>query len=124
MSEYTPRPRMYLSRPVSGPPNAHLSFCELVYLLFIVNAAALYLFVECDTVEPHIRADRLCEWAIMFVRLRDDAFAISEAMTHMMGHGAVFGEMPDYGAVFAPTASLPRDLGLLLHREGLRPRCY
>ena len=38
-----------------------------------------------------------------------------------MGHGAVLGEVPDYGAVLAPTASLPRDLGLLLHHEGCDP---
>ena len=119
MSEYTPRPRMYLSRPVSGPPNARLSFCELVHLLTVVNAAALHLLVERDTMETHIGADRLCYRAVVFMRLGYDTFAISETMAHSMGHGAVFGEMPNYGAVFAPTASFTRDFGLLLHRERL-----
>ena len=120
MSEYMPHPCVYLSQPVSGPPNiARLSFCELIYLFSIVDAAALYLFVERDTVESQVGADRLCEWAVMFARLWDDAFAISETMAHPIRHGAVLGEMPDYGAVFTLTASLPCDFGLLLHCEGL-----
>ena len=119
MSEYTPRPRVYLSRPVLGPPIARLSFCELIYLLTVINAATFHLLVECDTVETHIGADWLREGSVVLVHLRDDAFAISKTMAHSMGHGAVFGKMPNYGAVLAPTASLPRDLGLLLHCEGL-----
>ena len=121
MSEYTPRPRVYLSRPVLGLPIARLSFCELVHLLTVINAATLHLLVERDAMETHIGADRLRQGAVMFVCLRDDTFAISKPMAHSMGYGAVFGKMPDYGAVLAPTASLPRDLGLLLHRKGLRP---
>ena len=122
MSEYTPRPRVYLSRPVLGPPNcACLSFCELIYLLTIIDAATLHLLVECDAVEAHIGADWLCEGLVVLVRLRDDTFAIFKTMAHSMGHGAVLGKMPNYGAVLAPTASLPRDLGLLLHCEGLQP---
>ena len=116
-----PRPRVYLSRPVSGPPNARLSFCKLIHLLTIIDAAMLHLLVECNTVETHIGADWLCEWFVMLVCLRDDTFAISKPMAHSMGHGAVLGKMPDYGAVLAPTVSLPRDLGLLFHCEGLRP---
>ena len=84
----------------------------------------LYLLVERNAMEPHIGADRLRERTIMFMHLGNDAFAISETMAHSMGHGAVLGEMPDYGAVFAPTAPLPRDFDLLLHRDGLQPRCY
>ena len=114
-----PRPRMYLSRPSSGPPSARLSFCELIYLLSIVNAAALYLLVERDAMKAHIGADRLCQRAVVFMRLRDDTFTISKAMTHSMGHGAVFSEVSNYGAVLAPTAPLSRDLGLLFHRERL-----
>ena len=125
MSEYTPRPRVYLSRPALGLPNyAHLSFCELVYLLPIVDATALYLLVERDTVESHVRADRLHKRAIMFMHLRDDKFTISKTMAHLVRHGAIFSEVSDYGAVLTTAAPLPRDLGLLLHREGLRPRCY
>ena len=60
----------------------------------------------------------------MFMHFRDDTFTISKAMAHSVGHGTIFGEMPDYGAVLASAAPLPRDLGLLLHGEGLRPRCY
>ena len=74
--------------------------------------------------ETHIGADRLCHGAVVFMRLRYNAFAISETVAHSMGHGAVLGKVPDYGAIFAPTASLTRDFGLLLHRERLRPRCY
>ena len=103
---------------------ACLSFCELVYLFSIVDATALYLLVERDTVKSHVRADRLRKWAVMFVRLWNDAFAISETMAHSMRHSAVFGEVSDYGAVLAPAAPLPRDLGLLLHHERLRPRCH
>ena len=114
-----PRPRVYLSRPVSGPPSTRLSFCELIYLLTIIDAATLHLLVECDTVETHIGADRLRQRAVVFMHFRDDAFTIPKAMTHSMGHGAVFGEVSDYGAVLAPTAPLPRDLGFLFHREGL-----
>ena len=122
MSEYTPRPRVYLSRPVSGPPIfARLSFCELIHLLAVIDAATLHLLVECDAVETHIGADWLREGSVVLVCLRDDAFAISKTMAHSMGHGAVFGKMSNYGAVLAPTASPPRDLGLLLHCEGLRP---
>ena len=55
----------------------------------------------------------------MFMRFRDDIFTISKAMAHLVGHGTIFGEMPDYGAVLAPAVSLSRDLGLLLHGEGL-----
>ena len=121
MSEYMPRPCMYLSRPSSGSPIARLSFCELIYLLTVIDAATLYLLIECNAVESHVRADRLCKWAVMFVRLWNDAFAISKMMAHLMGHSIVFGEVSDYGAVLTPAAPLPCDLGLLLHREGLRP---
>ena len=116
-----PRPRMYLSQPSSGPPSARLSFCELVHLLTIIDATTFHLLVECDAVEAHVGADWFCEGLVVFVRLWNDAFAISEAMAHSMGHGTIFGEVSDYGAVLTPAAPLPCDLGLLLHREGLRP---
>ena len=119
MSEYTPRPHVYLSRPVSGLPIARLSFCELVYLLPIVDAATLYLLVEHDAVEPHIGADRFCERSIMFMRLWDDAFAISKTMTHMMRHSAIFSEVSHYGAVLTPASPLPGDFDLLFHGDGL-----
>ena len=115
-----PRPRMYLSRPSSGPPKvARLSFCELVYLFTIINAAALHLLIERNAMEPHVGADRLRHGAVMSMRLGYDAFAISEAMTHSVGYGAVPSEVSDYGAVLAPTASSPGDLALLLHGERL-----
>ena len=58
MSECTPRPRVHLSRPLSGLPiYAHLSFCKLIYFLSIADATALYLPVERYTVETHIGAD-------------------------------------------------------------------
>ena len=74
MSECTPCPRMHLSRPSLGPPNARLSFCELVYLFTIVDAATLHLFVKRDTIEPHIGTDRPHEWAVVLVSLGDNTF--------------------------------------------------
>ena len=119
MSECMPRPHVHLSRPLSGPPSACLSFCKLVYLLSIVNAATLYLSVERDTVEPHIGANWLCEWAVVFMRLGNDTFTVSKAMAHSMGHSAIFSKVPDYGAVLAPTSPLPGDFDLLFHGDGL-----
>ena len=98
---------------------ARLLFCELVHLLAVINAAALHLLVKRDAMETHIGADWLCHGAVMFMRLRDDAFTIPKAMTHSVGHGAILSEMSDYGAVLTPAASPSRDLGLLFHRERL-----
>ena len=114
-----PRLRMYLSRPSSGPPIARLSFCELVHLLTVVNAAALHLLVERDAMETHVGTDWFCHGAVMFMRLWDDAFTIPKVMTHLVGHGAILSEVSDYGAVLAPTAPLSRDLDLLFHCERL-----
>ena len=119
MSEYTPRPRVYLSRPVSGPPIARLSFYELVHLLTLVNTAALHLLVECNAMKTHVRAGRLCHGAVVFMRLRDDTFTIPKSVTHSVGHSAVFSEVSDYSAVLAPTVPLSCDFGLLFHRERL-----
>ena len=111
---------MYLSRPVSGLPKyARLSFCELVYLFSVVDATVLHLFIEHDAMETHIGADRLHKRTIMFMRLGNDAFTVSETMAHSVGHGAVLGEVSDYGTVFAPTAPLLRDFDLLFHCDGL-----
>ena len=114
-----PCPHVHLSRPLLGPPSARLSFCELIYLLFIVNAATLYLSVERDTVEPHIGANWLCEWAIVFMHLGNNTFTVSKAMAHPMGHGAIFSKVPNYGAVLALTLPLPDDFDLLFHGDGL-----
>ena len=69
--------------------------------------------------ETRIGAGRSCQGTVVSMRLGYDAFAISEAMTHSVGYGAVPGEMSDYGAVLAPTASSPDDLALLLRSEWL-----
>ena len=70
-------------------PFARLSFCELIYLLTIVDATTLHLSVECNTIESHIGTDWLRERVVMLVSLGDDTFTIPKPMAHAVGHGAV-----------------------------------
>ena len=98
--------------------DARLSFCKLVYLP-IINATILYLFVEHDTVKTHIGANRPHKRVVVFVRLGNNAFAISKTMAYPMGHSAFLSKMPYYGAVLTLTLPLPGDFDLLLHCEGL-----
>ena len=99
---------------------ARLSFCKLVHFLAIVDAATLYLSVECDTMKSHIGADWPCERAVMLVSLGDDAFPIPETMTHAMGNGTIFREVSYYSAILTPAAPLSGDLGPLFCHEGLQ----
>ena len=69
--------------------------------------------------ETRIGASRPCHGVVVSMRLRYDAFSVSEAMTHSVGHGAVSGEVSDYGAVLALTAFSPDDFALLLRGERL-----
>ena len=74
--------------------------------------------------EPHIGANQLYKWAVVFICLRNDTFTISKTIAHSMGHSAVLSKMPDYDAVLTPTAPLPHDFDLLLHHDELQPQCY
>ena len=120
MSECAPRPLCTLILTfVRSTQFTCLSFCELVYLLTIVDATTLHLSIERDTVKSHIGADWLREWLVVLVSLGNNAFTIPELMAHTVGHGTVLREVSYYGAILAPAAPLSSNLGPLLHREGL-----
>ena len=51
-----------------------------VYLLSVIDPAALYLSIQGDAVETYIRANRSFHWAIVRVGLRDRITIPSDAM--------------------------------------------
>lgn len=113
-----PHNHMHLSQPLLGPPIAHLSFCELVNFLIVVNSTMLHLSVEHDAVETYIRASRLCKGEILAVTLGNRAFISANSVTQAMGYGTVFEKVSFNSAALAPTKTPSGVLGLLFCGEG------
>ena len=76
----------YWDNPLLGRPT--------VYLLSIVDSAALHLSVQGDAMETYIMVSRSFLWAIVRVGLGDRAAIFSDVVTQLMQDGALFCKMP------------------------------